>query len=99
MLVRAALILALVPTLALAASGITVPAAPSAQPTASAATPPVAIAPLPLPADPGDCRIGCANDRYMCEASDHPEGCAGTWSQCVATCDAPNLQAGVSTAP
>jgi hypothetical protein len=109
MRVRIALILTLLPTLALGADDLGVltggpfkPPPPAAAP-APAASPTPAAPPIASPtaaiADPGECRIGCADDRYACEASDHSGACAGTWSQCVATCDEPNLAPGFSTAP
>ncbi len=113
MLARLALLLILVPIAALAAddappsAAITVPAAsakakPDSAQAARGATP--ILSPLPpagadSPTDPAQCRMSCASANYACHAGDDPDSCDGAWSQCVATCDAPNLDPGVSTAP
>ena len=107
MLRRLALIAALAPAVALAAGPIAVPP-PKPQPPAPSAPAspppsPTGVAPSPpgspVPADASACRIGCANANYVCHAGDDPSGCDGAWSQCVATCNTPNLDPGVSTAP
>ena len=70
-----------------------------AAPTAPA---PIVSAASPLatpPPDGGECRIGCAQAYYFCRVGDQTGDCAPTWSQCVAACDLPNLNSGVSTAP
>jgi hypothetical protein len=107
MLRRLILLAALLPAIALAAApggSITVP---PVKPSAAPQTPP-AQSSIPstqtstawtAPPDAAACRMGCANDSYVCRAGDHPESCDGAWSQCVATCNTPNLDAGVSTAP
>jgi hypothetical protein len=66
-----------------------------------AATIPMINPPTPqsAPADPAQCRMDCAQTFYFCRAGDHPEDCAGSWGQCVATCNSPNLAPGYSTAP
>jgi hypothetical protein len=53
----------------------------------------------PTPANPADCRMTCAQTRYFCQAGDNTDGCSNAWTQCVATCNSPNLDPGVSTAP
>ncbi len=107
MLRRLVLLAALLPAMALAAvpgGPIAVPQqppdkpAPAPKPPALSAAAP-ATPPWPAPPDASACRIGCAQASYECRAGDHPESCDGTWSQCVATCDNPNLDLGVSTAP
>jgi hypothetical protein len=110
MLAPLAALILMIPAIALAAddapppSGrITVvqqPAKPAESPAPTPApTPtPTALA-SSAPADPAECRIGCAQTNYFCRAGDHPDDCAGAWSQCVATCEQPNLDPGVSTAP
>ncbi|MEJ0066919.1 MAG: hypothetical protein WDM85_17135 [Caulobacteraceae bacterium] len=64
-----------------------------------AATPPVITPPAPIPTDPAQCRMDCAQTYYFCRAGDHPDACAETWGQCVATCNSPNLAQGYSTTP
>jgi hypothetical protein len=106
MLARLALLLIALPALALAAdvgADRSKAASPSsAQATVQrAATPPVTTPPAPVsvPTDPGQCRMSCAQTYYFCRAGDHPDDCAGTWGQCVATCASPNLAPGYSTTP
>jgi len=107
MLARLTLILLAVPALALAADGDAIKNAaarqPSAQPasTTPAISPPKITPPAPTvsPADPAECRMSCAQTYYFCRAGDQPDECAGTWGQCVASCDSPNLAKGFSTAP
>lgn len=107
MLARLIFLFVALPALALAADAggggrlkYAAPAAP--QPTVQrAATMPV-INPQPptsTPDDPAQCRMGCAQSFYFCRAGDHPEDCAGSWGQCVASCNSPNLAPGYSTAP
>jgi hypothetical protein len=104
MLARLAFLVVALPALALAAdvgAGGTKPA-PSAQASVQhAATPPVLAPPAPIsvPTDPAQCRMSCAQTYYFCRAGDHPDDCAGTWGQCVATCNSPNLAPGYSTTP
>jgi hypothetical protein len=50
-------------------------------------------------ADPSQCRMSCATANYACHAGDNPDGCDLVWSQCVATCNTPNLDPGITTAP
>ncbi len=104
MLARLTLIRRALPALALAADGgATKVAAPSAsQATVQAASTAPTIkppAPISTPADPSECRMGCAQTYYFCRAGDHPDDCAGSWGQCVSTCNSPNLAPGYSTAP
>jgi hypothetical protein len=104
MLARLAFLLIALPALALAAdvdAGRT-KAASSAQATVQrAATSPVVTPPAPVgaPDDPAQCRMSCAQTYYFCRAGDHPDDCAGTWGQCVATCNSPNLSPGYATTP
>src|SRR5580704_12363327 len=106
MFARLALLLLAVPTLALA-QGAPAPSTTAPKPAAAGASqtpaPPVqpqlVSYPPPPPADPAQCRMGCAQASYACRASDQPQGCDGTWSQCVATCDLPDMASDVSTAP
>ena len=63
------------------------------------AAPAVAPLPPPAPVDGSECRMGCAQAYYFCRVDDQSGACAPTWSQCVAACDLPNLDTGVSTAP
>ena len=106
MFARLILLIALAPAVALAADApppsgkITLPP-PKA---AAAATPAPQPAALPTPApppvqDPADCRMSCAQTYYFCRAGDRPDDCAGSWGQCVATCNSPNLAPAYSTAP
>jgi hypothetical protein len=106
MLARLTLLLIALPALALAADaggGRAKPASPSG-PQATmqrAATPPAAspLAPPSVTTDPAQCRMGCAQTYYFCRAGDRPDDCAGSWGQCVATCNSPNLAPAYSTAP
>jgi hypothetical protein len=104
MLARLAFLLVALPALALAADVGAGRAKPpsSAQATVQrAATPPVSTPParVSVPDDPAQCRMSCAQTYYFCRAGDHPDDCAGTWGQCVATCNSPNLAPGFSTTP
>jgi hypothetical protein len=104
MLARLALLLVALPALALAAdvtADRTQPAAPAQASVQRAATPPVITPPAPVsvPADPSQCRMTCAQTYYFCRAGDRPDDCAGTWGQCVATCNSPNLAPDFSTTP
>src|ERR1700722_18101997 len=108
MLTRLTLLLVALPALALAADGgdagkIRAAPQPTVQqaattPTASPPTvsPPklTPSAPTTAPADPSECRITCAQSYYFCRAGDNPDNCSGTWGQCVATCNSPNLAPG-----
>ena len=101
MIARLAVLLACLPALALAAdmgASRTRPAPASVQ---HAATSPVSRTPAPdsVPTDPAQCRMGCAQSYYFCRAGDHPDDCARTWGECVATCNSPNLAPAFSTAP
>jgi hypothetical protein len=103
MLARLTLLLVALPALALAADAGG-DRAKTAAPQATiqrAATLPVITPPAPsvAPADPSDCRMSCAQTYYFCRSGDHPDDCAGTWGQCVATCNSPNLAPGYSTVP
>jgi len=108
MLARLTLTLLAIPALALAADGggsgkIRAAVQPAVQQasTTPAISPPKITPPAPTatPADPSACRMTCAQTYYFCRAGDRPDDCAGTWGQCVATCDSPNLATGYSTAP
>jgi hypothetical protein len=103
MLARLTLLLIALPALALAADAGGGRAKPSAPPPTMqrAATPPVSspLAPPAVATDPAQCRMGCAQTYYFCRAGDHPDDCAGSWGQCVATCNSPNLAPAYSTAP
>jgi hypothetical protein len=80
-----------------------------AQPAPKAAEgPPAAPAPMStlpastqaLPADASSCRMDCAQSYYLCRSDDQTGAdCGGPWSQCVATCNNPNLAAPTTTAP
>jgi pyruvate/2-oxoglutarate dehydrogenase complex dihydrolipoamide acyltransferase (E2) component len=79
------------------ASAATVDTAEAAPPAAAA---PALALPAPSPpADPAECRMGCAQAYYFCRAGEQTGDCGSAWSQCVATCNSPNLDPGVSTAP
>ena len=104
MLARLAFLLVALPALALAAdvgADRTKAGSPSSATVQRAATPPVIAPPAPVsvPADPAQCRMSCAQTYYFCRAGDHPDDCSGTWGQCVATCNSPNLAPGFSTTP
>ncbi len=77
------------------------PAASAADTTPTA--PPAPAAPLASLAtaanDPDQCRMSCATSAYFCRAGDDASSCGGAWSQCVASCDMPNLAPAYSTAP
>jgi hypothetical protein len=104
MLARLTLLLIALPALALAADvggdRTRAAASPTSKPTvpSAATTRPIALL-SPPPADPAQCRMGCAQTYYFCRAGDHPDDCAGTWGQCVASCNSPNLAPGYSTGP
>lgn len=56
----------------------------------TAANPPLPfLSPLPpaTRADPGQCRIRCAQTYYFCVGGDSPDECAPTWAQCRAACE------------
>jgi hypothetical protein len=107
MLARLSLLLVAVPALALAADGGAAKTGRAAQPpvqqtaTTPTISPPKITLPAPtaIPADPSECRMTCAQTYYYCRAGDRPDDCAGTWGQCVATCNSPDLAPGFSTAP
>ena len=77
----------------------------AAQPVADTtqSAPPAPVAPLASYAtaanDPDQCRMSCATSAYFCRAGDDASSCGGAWSQCVASCDMPNLAPAYSTAP
>jgi hypothetical protein len=106
MLARLILLFAALPALALAADAgegrlkYVAPAAPQVT-VQRAATIPVVTPPAPAtaPADPAQCRMGCAQNFYFCRSGERPDDCAGTWGQCVAGCNSPNLAPAYSTAP
>jgi hypothetical protein len=107
MLARLALLLIALPAVALAQNASAPPATATASPPA--ATAPVSQTPTPLtaqpqlasapPTDPAQCRLACDQTNYFCRSGDQPDDCGGAWSQCVSTCDLPDLNPGVSTAP
>jgi hypothetical protein len=109
MLARLALLLFVLPAVAMAqAASATRAASPPAQ--AATAMPGAASPPTPAPAqsqlasaappaDPAQCRIACAQTNYFCRAGEHPDDCGGGWSQCVSGCDLPDMIPDVSTAP
>ena len=112
MLRRVFLLIALAPVVALAAPPSQQLTAPPPKPDAAAAQQPARQpalqSPVPqtsspaswsAPPDASECRMACANAAYVCRAADDPESCDQTWSMCVATCNNPNLDPGVSTAP
>ena len=109
MLGRLTILLLAVPALALAAADappghgkLRMASKPAATATVQpAATVPTITPPAPIRAraDPGECRMGCAQTYYFCRAGDHVDDCAGAWGQCVAACNSPNLTSGFSTAP
>jgi hypothetical protein len=107
MLLRLVLLIALAPAIALAAdtpapSGkITVPPPPKVAAAPSPAPQPAALrTPTPPPAqDPADCRMSCAQTYYFCRAGERPDDCGGSWSQCAATCNSPNLDTSASATP
>jgi len=107
MLARLTLILLAMPALALAADGGEIKSSAARQPsvqqvsTTPTNSPPkiTPAAPTTSPADPSECRMSCAQTYYFCRAGDQPDACAGTWGQCVATCNSPDLARGFSTAP
>ncbi|HZZ89696.1 MAG TPA: hypothetical protein VFE13_15320 [Caulobacteraceae bacterium] len=83
------------------AAPATVVQAPAVQP---AATVPVIRPGAPIgaaPADGGACRMDCAQTYYFCRAGDHVDECASEWSQCLSSCNSPNLRfaPGFSTRP
>jgi hypothetical protein len=59
------------------------------------------MSPMPATASPdaSSCRMDCANSYYACRVDDQSGSCGGAWSQCVATCNTPNLAPAFSTAP
>jgi hypothetical protein len=103
MLTRLTLLLIALPALALAADaggGRTKPSAPPATMQRAATMPLTSpLAPPSVATDPAQCRMGCAQTYYFCRAGDRPDDCAGSWGQCVATCNSPNLAPAYSTAP
>jgi hypothetical protein len=112
MIGRLALLLALIPAIALAADapqsleGDPVRPPPHRAPKAAAAAPkpaaPVSMlaAPVAAPAvDPAECRAACAQTRYFCLAGDQGDDCGGRWSQCVVGCNSPDLSPTISLAP
>jgi hypothetical protein len=109
MLRRLGLLVVLLPAMALAAAPggpiAAPPRPPSAPAPAQAPTSPsltstaLALSPWQAPPDASACRMGCAQASYECRAGEHPDDCDGAWSQCVATCDSPSLDPGVSTGP
>ena len=80
--------------------------APKAKPVAAAATPSRKVSQVSLAApasgstaDPSECRMTCAQTRYVCDAARGDTDCPSAWSRCVATCASPSLDPGNSTAP
>ena len=83
------------PTASAGSSGAAGDADHQAQP----ADPTPAPAPPPVAADPADCRMNCAQTYYFCREGSSLDACGDSWGQCVAACDSPDLNPGVSTAP
>ncbi|MBV9995557.1 MAG: hypothetical protein JO127_10120 [Caulobacteraceae bacterium] len=104
---RIFLLFAAVPAVALAAgptaSRYQVPAPQAQRDTLSPALQASAPAAQPVAvraaAEPADCRMSCAQSYYFCRAGDDPDGCAPTWSACVAACASPDLAAAVPGRP
>lgn len=58
----------------------------------TAANPPSPVlGPPPAPgrADPGMCRIRCAQTYYFCAGGDSGDECSSAWAQCRAACEPP----------
>ena len=56
----------------------------------TAANPPLPVLvapPLPTRADPGQCRVRCAQTYYFCAGGDSADECAPAWAQCRAACE------------
>jgi hypothetical protein len=73
--------------------------APAPKPAAATAPAPAATSPPAAPQDASACRMDCAQSYYACHAGDEPDACGGGWSQCVATCNTPNLAPPATPAP
>jgi hypothetical protein len=112
MLRRVLILLALAPVVALAdppSQQLTAPPPkPASQNAQQPTQSPALQSPVPQtttpaawasPPDASECRMACANAAYVCRAGDDPDSCDPSWSMCVATCNNPNLDPGVSTAP
>jgi hypothetical protein len=115
MLARLALLLVMLPTLAIAASAdvlpdggkLVIPPPVKPDPVANAtpaatATPPPTFAyapPISPAADPSECRMSCAQSLYFCSAGDRADNCSSTWTRCVATCNSPELNPTASATP
>lgn len=96
-------LLLIAPPIALAADApsaaggkITVVAQPAPKASDAPSASPAPMSPLPAaaqpaPTDASSCRMDCAQTYYLCRAGEQPDECGGGWSQCVATCDNPNL--------
>ncbi len=81
----------------------TVTAAPAKTAPVDKTTPGRKAAPLPLlaaaaprlsspiPTDPSQCRLSCAQSYYFCFESDEPDTCGGVWTSCLAACSRPPL--------
>jgi len=106
MLARLALVLVMLPTIAIAASAdvmpdggkLVIPPPAKPDPVANAA-PAGTEAPPPTVADPSECRMSCAQTMYFCRAGDHPDDCSSGWSKCVSTCNSPELDHSASATP
>jgi hypothetical protein len=101
MLARLTLLLIGLPALALAADAGGDRSRDTRPAVLQTAALPTILPPAPASAanDPSQCRMGCAQTYYFCRAGDHPDNCAETWGQCVATCTSPNLAPASSTTP
>ena len=110
MLARLALLIVMLPAIALAADALpdggklTIPPQPvKAAPPADAppAPPPPPVATVAVArVDPSDCRMTCAQTYYFCSAADSGgDSCGGRWSQCVAACSNPALSSTASAVP
>ncbi|HEY3887169.1 MAG TPA: hypothetical protein VGL73_01255 [Caulobacteraceae bacterium] len=65
-------------------------AAPIASPVLRASLPPSDAA--LLPADPDQCRAGCAHTYYFCLAGDDAPSCPQNWTACLASCNRAPIQ-------
>jgi hypothetical protein len=109
MLVRLIILALALPAMALAADApapsakirVVAPAAARRQSPVPAPSPvaPTSASAWAAPSDPAQCRMSCAQANYFCRASDHPDDCAGPWTQCVAGCTSANLASSVLSAP
>lgn len=57
------------------------------------------LPPWPQSDDQSACRLTCADHSYLCRATDHPDDCGRVWAECVAICNASNLDPGAPAPP